>query len=122
MFDFLSISKNVEMGNAPKTSELVHTAIENNEDVNKVLQALLAGLSSIGEKFSRNEVYIPQVLIAARALNRGLDIVKPLLEGYNSGVAPVKAVIGTVEGDQHDIGKNLVRMMLVGEGFEVVDL
>jgi len=78
-------------------------------------------MSIIGEKFKKNEVYVPEVLIAARAMHAGMDVLKPKL--IESGVKNIgKIVMGTVQGDLHDIGKNLVEMMLEGAGFEVIDL
>ncbi|MCL2752146.1 MAG: corrinoid protein [Firmicutes bacterium] len=85
-----------------------------------ILDALLDGMSVVGVRFKSNEIFVPEVLIAARALNAALVILKPLLVA--EGVEPIgKAVIGTVKGDLHDIGKNLVKMMLVGAGFDVID-
>ena len=82
---------------------------------------LLSGMMIIGEKFKNNEVFVPEVLVAARALNAGLTILEPkLIEVGNEPVG--KVVIGTVKGDLHDIGKNLVAMMLKGAGFEVKDI
>jgi len=81
----------------------------------------VAGMNVVGTKFKNNEFYVPEVLIAARAMHAGMDILKPLLT--ESGVEPIaKVAIGTVQGDLHDIGKNLVAMMLEGAGFEVIDL
>jgi len=84
-------------------------------------ESMIPAMKEIGERFSRNEVYVPEMLIAARAMQSGLDIIEPLLTktGYE---APAKVCIGTVKGDLHDIGKNLVAMMLKGSGFEVDDL
>jgi len=82
---------------------------------------LLDGMAKLGVKFKNNEVYVPEVLIAARALNKGIELLKPYL--IDEGIQPVgKVVLATVKGDLHDIGKNLVKMMLIGAGFEVVDL
>jgi 5-methyltetrahydrofolate--homocysteine methyltransferase len=84
-------------------------------------QGLIAGMAVVGTKFKANEFYVPEVLIAARAMHAGMDIVKPLLA--ETGVEPRgTVVIGTVKGDLHDIGKNLVSMMLEGGGWEVIDL
>ncbi|NLM96132.1 MAG: cobalamin-binding protein, partial [Halanaerobiaceae bacterium] len=81
----------------------------------------LDGMTIIGEKFKKNEVFVPEVLIAARAMNGGMEILKPKL--VEAGVESIgKVVIGTVKGDLHDIGKNLVKMMMEGAGFEVIDL
>ena len=115
------ISEVMQTGNAPKTRELVTQGVEQNMDTEELLGALIAGMNVVGKKFKNNEVYVPEVLIAARAMNNGLDVLRPLLE--EKGVEPVgKVVIGTVMGDMHDIGKNLVKMMMVGAGFEVIDL
>ena len=84
-------------------------------------EGLLKGMSILGVKFKNNEVFVPEVLIAARALNRGTELLKPRL--VEEGVEPIgRVVIGTVKGDLHDIGKNLVKMMLEGAGFAVIDL
>ncbi len=84
-------------------------------------QGLLDGMNIIGEKFRNNEVFVPEVLIAARAMNFGMEVLKPVLVA--AGVKSAgKACIGTVKGDLHDIGKNLVKMMLEGKGIEVIDL
>ena len=82
---------------------------------------LLKGMEEVGRRFKNNEFYVPEVLIAARAMHAGMEILKPLL--VDTGVKPVgRVAIGTVKGDLHDIGKNLVSMMLEGGGFEVIDL
>lgn len=81
----------------------------------------MAGIDVIGEKFKNNEIYVPEVLIAARAMNAGTVLLKPLLVSDNVQ-AKGKVVLGTVKGDLHDIGKNLVRMMMEGKGLEVIDL
>ena len=80
----------------------------------------MPGMDVIADKFQRNEVYVPEVLIAARAMNMGTQLLKPYLDSASTVIG--KAVIGTVKGDLHDIGKNLVRMMLEGKGIEVIDL
>jgi len=122
MADLQQIADNLIQGNAPKVKELVQKAVDEKEDVQKILnEALLAGMSVVGAKFKKNEFYIPEVLIAARAMKQGMQILKPLLAKQNiKGVGTV--VIGTVRGDLHDIGKNLVGMMLEGAGFEVIDV
>jgi 5-methyltetrahydrofolate--homocysteine methyltransferase len=116
------ISKNLQAGQAPKVKELVKQALDQKVPVTDILnKGLLAGMGIIGEKFKKSEVYVPEVLIAARAMAWGMEILQPALVG--AGVEPVgKVVVGTVKGDLHDIGKNLVAMMLRGAGFEVVDL
>ena len=109
-------------GRAKDVKELVQKAIDLGIYVNKILEeGLLHGMDIIGAKFKNNEVYVPDVLIAARAMNIGTELLKPLL--VSSGVkAKGKVIIGTVKGDLHDIGKNLVRMMMEGKGLEVIDL
>jgi len=116
------ISENLQKGKAKIVTELVQNAIDEGVSAKDILeQGLLSGMGIIGEKFKNNEVYVPEVLIAARAMNSGVAILKPLLA--ESGVkATGKVAIGTVKGDLHDIGKNLVKMMMEGKGLEVVDL
>jgi len=116
------ISQALQQGRAKNVKELVQKAIDEGMDAKTILEeGLLSGMSVIGEKFKNNEVYVPDVLIAARAMNAGTELLRPLLAA--SGVkAAGKVVIGTVKGDLHDIGKNLVRMMMEGKGLEVIDL
>ena len=112
----------VQKGRAKNVKELVAQALEDNISAKEILDnGLIAGMMAIGEKFKKNEVYVPEVLIAARAMNMGVAILKPYLT--REGVEPIgKAVICTVKGDLHDIGKNLVKMMLEGVGIECIDL
>jgi len=116
------ISENLQKGKAKIVKELVQNAVDSGIDPETVLrEGLLPGMSVIGEKFKNNEVYVPEVLVAARAMNTGAQVLKPYLE--KAGVkAAGKVCIGTVQGDLHDIGKNLVKMMMEGKGLEVVDL
>ncbi|MBP3300354.1 MAG: cobalamin-dependent protein [Clostridia bacterium] len=116
------ISENLQKGKAKLVKEMVQAAIDEGANPSEILnEGLLAGMSVIGEKFKNNEVYVPEVLVAARAMNMGITVLKPHLVA--SGVQAVgKVCIGTVQGDLHDIGKNIVKMMLEGKGFEVVDL
>lgn len=111
-----------EMKGQPGVKELVQAAIDEGVEVKKILsEGLIAGMAIVGKRFKNNEFYVPEVLIAARAMHAGLDVIQPLLEG--AGVEPIARVtIGTVKGDLHDIGKNLVLMMLKGAGFQVDDL
>ena len=116
------ISENMQRGKAKIVKELVEQALnEGCAAVDILNDGLLSGMNIVGEKFKNNEVYVPEVLVAARAMNAGMQVLKPYLaeEGVQS---TGKVCIGTVHGDLHDIGKNLVRMMLEGKGFEVVDL
>jgi len=116
------ISENLQMGNAKEVKELVQQAIDEGISAKDILeQGLLPGMNVIGAKFRNNEVFVPEVLVAARAMNMGTLILKPLLA--DAGSKPVgKVILGTVEGDLHDIGKNLVRMMMEGKGLEVIDV
>jgi len=116
------IAENLIKGNAAKVKELTQKAVDEGENVEKILnEGLLAGMSTVGDKFKKNEFYVPEVLIAARAMKAGMEILKPLLtEKKIKGAGTV--ILGTVKGDLHDIGKNLVGMMLEGAGFEVIDL
>ena len=116
------ISENLQKGKAKIVKELVAQAIEAGvRPVDILEEGLLKGMGIIGEKFKNNEIYVPEVLVAARAMNMGAGILKPYLaaEGVT---ATGKVCIGTVQGDLHDIGKNLVKMMMEGKGLEVIDL
>ncbi len=116
------ISEFLQKGRAKNVKTLVQQAIDEGMDPKEILnEGLLSGMMIIGEKFKNNEVFVPEVLVAARAMNAGLTILEPkLVEVGNEPVGV--AVIGTVKGDLHDIGKNLVVMMLKGAGFEVHDI
>ncbi|MGM9652895.1 MAG: corrinoid protein [Eubacteriales bacterium] len=116
------ISQNLQAGKAKIVKQLVQQAIDEGIPAQKILnEGLLDGMNIIGEKFKSNEIFVPEVLVAARAMNMGTQILKPLM--VKEGVKAIgKVCIGTVKGDLHDIGKNLVKMMLEGKGFEVVDL
>jgi len=122
MADLQAIAENVIKGQAPKVEELVNQALEESVSVRDILhEGLIAGMNVVGEKFKNNEFYVPEVLIAARAMKKGMELIRPGL--IEEKVEPLgKAAIGTVKGDLHDIGKNLVAMMLEGAGFEVIDL
>ena len=116
------ISAKLQAGKAKDVKTLVQQALDENIAAKDILeQGLLDGMNVIGEKFKINEVYVPEVLIAARAMKAGVEILKPHL--ISDDVKPAgKVCIGTVKGDLHDIGKNLVKMMMEGKGLEVVDL
>ncbi|HUT64064.1 MAG TPA: corrinoid protein [Anaerolineae bacterium] len=122
MTDFHGIAEALMKGQAPKVKELVQAAVNEGVSPGDILsKGLIAGMSVIGERFKKNEVYVPEVLIAARAMHAGMDVIKPLLS--TAGVKPRGTfALGTVKGDLHDIGKNLVMMMIEGAGFEVKDL
>lgn len=116
------ISANLQIGKAKIVKQLVQQAVDEGIPVNQILnEGLLDGMNIVGEKFKNNEVFVPEVLVAARAMNMGTAILKPLM--VEAGVEAIgKVCIGTVRGDLHDIGKNLVRMMMEGKGLEVIDL
>jgi 5-methyltetrahydrofolate--homocysteine methyltransferase len=122
MANLREIADFLKAGNAPKVKEMVQAAVDEGVEPTDILNsALIVGMGEIGVLFKNNEVYVPEVLIAARAMKAGLGILKPLL--IEKDVKPVgKVVVGTVKGDLHDIGKNLVAMMLEGAGFQVIDL
>ena len=116
------ISENLQKGKSKIVKELVQQALDEGVKPADILeQGLLEGMGIIGEKFKNNEVYVPEVLVAARAMNMGSQVLKPHLAEAGV-VATGKVCIGTVQGDLHDIGKNLVKMMMEGKGLEVVDL
>ncbi|MGI6571114.1 MAG: corrinoid protein [Caldicoprobacterales bacterium] len=122
MANLREIADFLKAGNAPKVKELVQAAIDEGVEPTDILnEALIVGMGEIGVLFKNNEVYVPEVLIAARAMKAGMTIIKPLL--VEKDVKPAgTVVIGTVKGDLHDIGKNLVAMMMEGAGFQVIDL
>lgn len=116
------ISAQLQKGKAKDVKALVAQAIDEGIPVKDILEkGLLDGMGIIGEKFKNNEVFVPEVLVAARAMNQGAALLKPLMS--EAGVESAgKVCIGTVKGDLHDIGKNLVKMMMEGKGLEVIDL
>ena len=116
------IADEVVKGQAVAVKELVNQALSENISAEDVLNnGLVAGMNVVSEKFKNNEFFIPEVLVSARAMTAGLDILNPLLAEANVK-SRGKVVIGTVKGDLHDIGKNIVGMMLQGAGYEIVDL
>lgn len=116
------ISEQLQDGKAKIVKELVAQAVQEGFSAKQILEeGLLSGMGIVGVKFKNNEVFVPEVLVAARAMNMGVEVLKPLLA--ESGVkATGKVCLGTVQGDLHDIGKNLVRLMMEGKGLEVIDL
>jgi len=116
------IAAGLQEGDDALVAELTRQALAAGVPARQVLdEGLLAGMNVVGRLFSEHEIFLPDVLLAARAMYAGLDVLKPLLEGES--LAPAgKVVIGTIQGDLHDIGKNLVGIMLRGAGFEVIDL
>lgn len=120
--DFEELSLAVQKGKAKLVKELVNQGIEEGISVEKLLnEGLIDAMGIVGENFKQNKIYVPEMLVAARAMSAGLAILEPLLT--ETGVKPIgKIVIGTVKGDLHDIGKNLVAMMMKGMGATVYDL
>ena len=116
------IASQLYAGEADDVAELVQSALDKGMSASEVLQGgLIAGMDQVGKDFKAGDLFVPEVLIAARAMHAGMNILRPLLaESGTPGVG--KYVIGTVKGDLHDIGKNLVKMMVEGAGFDVVDL
>ncbi len=116
------ISEKIQKGKTKDIKALVPKALEEGVSASEILnEGLLDGMNIVGIKFKNNEVFVPEVLIAARAMKAGTDILKPYLVSDNVS-AKGKVVLGTVRGDFHDIGKNLVKMMMEGHGLEVIDL
>ena len=118
----VELSEFLQKGRVKNVKELVQKALDEGIAPNVILEeGLLSGMSVVGEKFKKNEVFVPEVLIAARAMNAGTTMLKPCLvqEGVESKGT---VVIGTVKGDLHDIGKNIVKMMMEGKGMNVIDL
>ena len=119
---FVEIAGEVQKGNSTSIEVLTKKALSQNISAEEILNnGLVEGMNIVGEKFKNNEIFIPEVLISAKAMNSGLEILKPLLAEAKVK-SKGKVVIGTVKGDLHDIGKNIVAMMLQGAGFDVVDL
>lgn len=116
------ISENLQKGKAKRVKELVQKALDQGVSAKQILnEGLLCGMEIIGEKFKNNEIYVPEVLVSARAMNMGMQVLKSHLAEADVQ-ATGRVCIGTVQGDMHDIGKNLVKMMLEGKGLEVIDL
>lgn len=121
MADLEALGEAIIKGDQKTAVELTQAAVDKGTAPDTILeQGLIAGMEVVGKRFKANEVYIPEVLIAARAMKSAMEILEPKLA--EAGIEPMgKALIGTVQGDLHDIGKNLVTMMLKGAGFEVTD-
>jgi len=117
-----AIRESLVKGQAPKVGELVQTALDEGTTVAQILnEGLIAPMSVVGEQFRKEEMYLPEVLFVARAMQAGMNVLEPLLA--SAGVEPVGTIaLGTVKGDIHNIGKNLVGIMFKGAGFEVIDL
>lgn len=120
--DFSTLSEAIINGNRDVAAKETQAAVDAGVPAQDILQqGLIAGMNVVGQKFKANEFYVPEVLVAARAMKSSMAILRPLLAEANVQ-AVAKVAIGTVRGDLHDIGKNLVAMMLEGAGFEIIDL
>ena len=115
------IKKLVETGKLKKIEEAVKAAVDGGANPSEVLESMTAAMDTVGEKFQKNEIYVPEMLVAAKTMQRGVNTLKPFL-GDGAAAKYGKFVLGTVAGDLHDIGKNLVGMMIESAGFEVIDL
>ncbi|HEY3861191.1 MAG TPA: corrinoid protein [Verrucomicrobiae bacterium] len=124
MPDYALMNQCLYEGKAKEVEQMTQAALADNRPVKEILtDGLIAGMSVVGEDFKHNVLYVPEVLIAARAMKAGMAVLKPLLTARDSGVEPAGIlVMGTVRGDLHDIGKNLVCMMAEGAGFAVHDI
>lgn len=122
MEKLMELNQLIQSGRAKKACELIREALSEGVTAAQILnEAMLPAMNDIGTKFKNDEIFIPEVLVSARAMNMGMEILKPYMA--ESGIEPIGcAVIGTVKGDMHDIGKNLVKMMIEGRGLRVVDL
>ncbi len=122
MADLKALADAVIRGDQDTTTKITKAALDDGLSPESILnKGLIAAMDVIGDRFSKNEIYIPEMLIAARAMKSAMEVLEPEL--VKAGVEPIgKFLIGTVQGDLHDIGKNLVAMMLKGAGFEVIDL
>lgn len=119
---FEKINGFVQQGRMKNVQEEVSAALNSGIAAKDILDgALMPGMSVVGEKFKNNQIFVPEVLIAARAMNAGIEILKPKLQAGESQTVG-RAVLGTVKGDHHDIGKNLVKIMFEAKGIEVIDL
>ena len=115
------VADNVIAGKAKLVPGLVQEALDEGSEATDILNAMIDSMGIVGEKFKNNEIFVPEMLVAARAMKKGVDVLRPHLATGTAGAAG-KVIIGTVAGDLHDIGKNLVAMMIESAGFEVIDL
>ena len=124
MVDYALMNQCLYEGKAKEVEQMTRDALAEGRAVREILnEGLIAGMSVVGEDFKHNVLYVPEVLIAARAMKAGMAVLKPLLSAKDSGVSRIGVLLmGTVRGDLHDIGKNLVCMMAEGAGFEVYDI
>jgi methanogenic corrinoid protein MtbC1 len=124
MVDYALMNQHLYEGNAKEVEQMTQNALVEGRSAQEILnEGLIAGMSVVGEDFKHNVLYVPEVLIAARAMKAGMAVLKPLLSAKVGGTKPVGVLLmGTVRGDLHDIGKNLVLMMAEGAGFEIHDI
>src|ERR1700689_5203305 len=124
MIDYALMNQCLYEGKAKEVEQMTIDALAEGRAVQEILNdGLIAGMSVVGEDFKHNVLYVPEVLIAARAMKAGMAVLKPLLTAKDSDIKPKGVLLmGTVRGDLHDIGKNLVGMMAEGAGFEVQDI
>jgi 5-methyltetrahydrofolate--homocysteine methyltransferase len=119
--NLISLTEAVKAGKRKDAKQITQDALDANLAPGDILEALKSGMDDVGRRFKANEIFVPEVLVAARAMKTAMELLEPVLAA--SGLQPEhKVIIGTVEGDLHDIGKNLVAMMLKGANFEVIDL
>jgi 5-methyltetrahydrofolate--homocysteine methyltransferase len=117
------LAENVRNGDAVRVRDLVQSLIHGGGQANEILdQGLFAGMAVVGKLFKEEDIFIPEVLMAAKAMQAGVDVLEPLLTGEAKKATKGKVILGTVKGDLHDLGKNLVKLMFKGAGFEVIDL
>src|SRR6516162_2386471 len=122
-YDYPRIARALIVGDRETVGRMTQEGLDRGLDPKQIIfRGLIPGMDVVGEKFRRNEYYVPQVLLSARAMYAGLDLLKPLLTAAATSEYLGTVVIGTAQGDLHDIGKNLVAMMLEGAGFKVVNL
>lgn len=121
MPDLQELSEAIKCGNRDRATQLTQEAIDASAPADQILDAMVKAMDVVGQRFQQNEIFVPEMLIAARAMKEALALLEPIL--VEAGITPIaKAVIGTVEGDLHDIGKNLVAMMWKGANIDVIDL
>ena len=123
MPDYARMNQLLFEGDHQTVQKMTEEALADGQPVNEVLEdGLIAGMKVVGEDFKHNRIFVPEVLLAARAMKAGMEVLRPLLTEGTSSMSAGTIVMGTVKGDLHDIGKNLVGMMAEGAGFEIVDL
>jgi len=121
MPDLQELGEAIKRGDRDSSAKLTKAAIESQVPAQEILDVMVGAMDVVGQRFQKNEIFVPEMLIAARAMKEAMSLLEPVLVA--AGITPVaKAVIGTVEGDLHDIGKNLVAMMWKGANFDVIDL